>query len=167
MFAATWGASVETDVALFYPDRSPEEVAAYYVARFREHAGFIDVNPDAPIVFAWLRARGVRTAVITNTPGTLAREVVAGAGLAADVVLGDGDVPRAKPAPDMVFVALERLGPVEPEEAAVVGDSRFDREAAEAAGVRFWGLGIEGGDHTLDRLGDVMALVDSCSTSSS
>jgi phosphoglycolate phosphatase/AHBA synthesis associated protein len=42
-------------------------------------------------------------------------------------------------------------------EALVVGDSRFDREAAGAAGTFFAGLGIEG-DVRLDRLVDVLRI---------
>jgi phosphoglycolate phosphatase-like HAD superfamily hydrolase len=52
-------------------------------------------------------------------------------------------VPRAKPAPDLVLHACAKLG-VAPSEAWMVGDSRFDRGAAEAAGVYFVGLGLDG-----------------------
>jgi phosphoglycolate phosphatase/AHBA synthesis associated protein len=39
--------------------------------------------------------------------------------------------------------------------ALVVGDSRYDREAAQAAGALFAGLGIDG-DVRIDRLEDVL-----------
>jgi HAD superfamily hydrolase (TIGR01509 family) len=49
------------------------------------------------------------------------------------------DVGVAKPAPDIVQVALERAG-VDAGEAVFVGDSRWDAEAAARAGVRCVGL---------------------------
>ena len=73
------------------------------------------------------------------------------------MLVGGTDVPRAKPAPDLVLRACERLG-VAPGEAILVGDTRFDREAAAAAGVRFVGLRLEG-DVKLERLSDVRLLL--------
>ena len=48
-------------------------------------------------------------------------------------------------APDLVLHACAKLG-VAPREAWMVGDSRFDRGAANAAQVRFVGLGLDGDD---------------------
>jgi len=50
--------------------------------------------------------------VCSNKPVAFTRELLAAMGLAErfDVVLGPEDVPRPKPAPDMLRVALERLG---------------------------------------------------------
>jgi phosphoglycolate phosphatase-like HAD superfamily hydrolase len=52
-------------------------------------------------------------------------------------VLGPEDVARPKPAPDMLRVALERLG-VAPARALYVGDMGVDVETARAAGVPVW-----------------------------
>jgi pyrophosphatase PpaX len=50
-----------------------------------------------------------------------------------DVVVGADDTRRHKPDPEPILHALERLGS-RPEEAAYVGDSPFDVQAARAAG---------------------------------
>jgi phosphoglycolate phosphatase/AHBA synthesis associated protein len=142
-FEESFGQGMEADIERFYQGRSVEELSRYFVDHFREHSGGLRVNPAAAQVMATLRSRGYRTAVITNTPSPLAREILATAGLQAEVLVGSGDVPREKPAPDMVIRAC-RLLSVSCPEALVVGDSRYDREAAEAAGCRFAGLGIEG-----------------------
>lgn len=55
-------------------------------------------------------------------------------GDAVDVVTSSEDVDMAKPAPDVVQVALERAA-VPASDAAMVGDSVWDMEAAVAAGV--------------------------------
>ena len=84
------------------------------------------------------------------------RRHLAHAGLEADEIVGGTDAPRAKPAPDMVLLACERLG-VGTGEVLFVGDSRYDREAAGAAGVRFVGLGIDG-DLRIEALGELEKL---------
>ncbi len=70
------------------------------------------------------------TAVITNTPTPVAW--------------------------DMLLCACELLE-IPAGETLVVGDSRYDREAARAAGTFSAGLGIEG-DVRLDRLVDVLRI---------
>src|SRR5207248_1901097 len=51
-----------------------------------------------------------------------------------DAVVASDDVERNKPHPDGILRALELLGAT-PEEAAYVGDSPYDVEAARRAGV--------------------------------
>lgn len=58
------------------------------------------------------------------------------------VVVTCQDVPRPKPAPDMLFAAAERLGTA-PENCLFIGDSELDRAAAEKAGVLFAGYGSQ------------------------
>jgi phosphoglycolate phosphatase/AHBA synthesis associated protein len=155
-FAKGWGQGIEADVMRWFPGRTIAEVERYYDAHFLDHAGHLKVEPDAARVLDAVRARGLRTALVTNTPAPLAREILRVAGLVLDAVVGGTDVARAKPAPDIVLRALDLLG-VAAGEAIVVGDTAFDRDAARAAGVRFAGLGIEG-NPTLAQLSDVLAL---------
>ncbi len=154
VFAACWGQGIEKDVELFFPDRSIPEVEAFYHAHFMDHATHLRVDPDARVVIAALRAAGLTQALISNTPGPLARQILASAGLELDAVVGGSDVPRGKPAPDMVLEACRRLR-VAPAEALVVGDSRYDRDAAAAAKVRFVGLRIDG-DRRIERLAELL-----------
>ena len=60
---------------------------------------------------------------------------------------------RAKPSPELLQLACRELC-VEPGQAWMVGDSRFDRAAAPAAGVFFVGLGIDG-DRRIERLAEL------------
>ncbi len=157
-FEETWGQGVQADRELFYPHRSLEEIEAFYNAHFIDHIAYIEVNPDAAEVLQVLARNGVPSAVVTNTPAPAARDILAKAGLPAMEIVGGTDVPHPKPAPDMVLEALDRLG-VEPASAVMVGDTRFDREAAAAAGVRFAGYETEG-EITLARLSDILTHVD-------
>jgi FMN phosphatase YigB (HAD superfamily) len=57
-----------------------------------------------------------------------------------DAVASALDKVRPKPAPDILQLCLKRAG-VDASRAVYVGDSKVDREAAEAAGVHFIGVG--------------------------
>lgn len=153
-FHAAWGQGVQADLEGFFPRQSLEELEAYYDAHFKDHLAHLKTMPEVPAVFADLARRGLPSAVITNTPNPLASGLVERAGGTPDLVVGGTDVPHAKPAPDMLLYAAERLG-VDVKRALVVGDSAFDRDAARAAGCRFAGLGIEG-DITLQRLDELL-----------
>jgi phosphoglycolate phosphatase/AHBA synthesis associated protein len=154
VFRAGWGQGIQADVVRFFPRHTVPELERLYDERFGRHLDHLVVADEVPAIFEALRGRGTRTAVITNTPGPLARTLVERARATPDVIVGGTDVPRAKPAPDMVLHACERLG-VRPSEAWVVGDSPFDRDAALAAGARFAGLGTPG-ELTLERLGELL-----------
>ena len=157
VFAAGWGQGIEKDVERFFPDRTIREVEAFYHAHFMDHATHLRVDPDAAAAIAALRAAGLRQALITNTPGPLAKSILASAGLELDAVVGGTDVPRGKPAPDMVLEACRALA-VEPAAAIVVGDSRYDRDAARAANVRFVGVRIDG-DARVERVSALVPLL--------
>ena len=155
VFHAGWGQGIQADVERFFPRHSVAELEALYAAGFAAQLGHLRVMDGVGEVFGALRERGLPSAVITNTPASMARAIVARAGATPDVLVGGTDVARAKPAPDMVLLACDRLG-VAPGASWVVGDTAYDLEAARAAGARFAGLGIDG-DVTLSSLGDVLA----------
>lgn len=154
VFEPCWGQGIEADVEKFFHRHSIAEIETYYGDHFCDHLEHLAVVPEVPRVFDTLRERSLRTAVITNTPAAVAWDVVNRTGGRPDLLVGGTDVPLPKPAPDMVLRACELLE-VRPAESLVVGDSRFDREAARASGTFFAGMGIEG-DVRLDRLTDVL-----------
>lgn len=158
-FHSSWGQGIEEDRRRFYPRHARAEIEARYDARFPEHLEHLRVADEVSEVFARLEGLGIRSAVVTNTPAPLARTLIGRAGARPDVLVGGTDVPRPKPAPDMVLRACELLE-VAPRDALLVGDSRFDREAARAAGVPFAGLGTEG-ELELARLGELVAFLPS------
>jgi HAD superfamily hydrolase (TIGR01509 family) len=142
-FAAGWGQGIQADVATIFTGQTVPELEQLYADHFEEHLERLEVADGVADVFAAIRARGLRSAVITNTPASMARALVARAGATPDVLIGGTDVAEAKPAPDMVLLACDRLG-VAPGAAIVVGDTEYDRKAAQAAGARFAGIGIDG-----------------------
>jgi pyrophosphatase PpaX len=75
-----------------------------------------------------------------------------------DVVVGGDEHENQKPEPDLLLLALDRLD-AQPGDAAYVGDSPFDMQAARAAGVYAVGA-TWGGIHTRETLADADAVVD-------
>lgn len=60
------------------------------------------------------------------------------------LVVGTRDVPRPKPAPDMLELCMQRLG-AGPAATLFVGDAVTDRDAARAANIHFIGVGAHSG----------------------
>lgn len=156
-FHESWGQGIEEDQRRFFPRHGVPEIEARYDAAFPAHLAHLGVAEAVPEVFRRLEALALPSAVVTNTPAPLARTLVARARARPDALVGGTDVPRPKPAPDMVLRACELLD-APPERALLVGDSRYDRDAARAAGVPFAGLGIDG-DVRLEALADLLELL--------
>jgi phosphoglycolate phosphatase-like HAD superfamily hydrolase len=51
-----------------------------------------------------------------------------------------GDAGSSKPSPDIFLQTLDLLAPIGPSQTCVVGDTKYDGEAARRAGVPFLGL---------------------------
>jgi HAD superfamily hydrolase (TIGR01509 family) len=158
-FRAVFGQSTDADVARFFPGESVDAIEAYYAARFHEHAGSARPLPFARFALEGLDERGILTAVITNTSAAIARPLLESLELSPHALVGGTDVPRGKPAPDMIFRGCEVLS-VEPWDVLVVGDSEYDRQAASAAGCFFAGFGGISGNFTISSLEEVLAIVD-------
>jgi phosphoglycolate phosphatase len=114
------------------------------LARYRAHHPSVmrsgtRLLPGAALALAALHRAGLQLAVCSNKPVAFTRELLDYLGLAPflEVVIGPEDAPRPKPAPDMLLLALRRLG-VAPAEALYVGDMTVDIAAARTAGVAVW-----------------------------
>jgi phosphoglycolate phosphatase len=95
--------------------------------------------PGAADVLRALHERGLRLGICSNKPVAFTRELIDYLGVQSflDVVFGPEDVPRPKPAPDMLRAALLRLD-VPAREALYVGDMVVDIQTARKAGVSVW-----------------------------
>lgn len=126
-----------------FADRPDRMVEAKEVAYATDYTPFLSKLTPVPELFetlGWLRAH-YRTAMATNRGATIP-DLVSHFELGPhfEIVVGIRDVPRPKPAPDMLVHCLESLG-VHVDDAIYVGDSPGDRMAAHAAGMRFVAVG--------------------------
>jgi beta-phosphoglucomutase-like phosphatase (HAD superfamily) len=107
-----------------------------------------------------LRSRGLTCAAVSSSTQTDILDLLREAGVAdlMDLVVSNDDADRSKPDPDLVELALERIG-VEPEEAIMIGDTPYDIEAGQRAGVRVIALRCGGGWSDKD-LSEAVAIYD-------
>ena len=103
--------------------------------------------------FEWLMARDVKVALSTGFDRALTTLLlkIVGWGKSIDAVVCNEDVPRGRPAPYLVFRAMEWTGCECVHRVAVVGDTVSDLQAADNAGVR-WGIGVLSGAHSETQL---------------
>lgn len=150
-FDAGWGQGLDADLRTWFLGCTREEVARLYDERFVHHLDAITTMPGAGELLTALRAAGLRLACVTNTPHGLARQILGDHDLAHffAVILGGDQVPRPKPAPDLILAALEALG-CPAKEACFVGDTANDVAAAEAAGVELIGFRQQAGIQVTD-----------------
>lgn len=157
-FRACFGQGIEADRARFFPSASVAEIASFYEEAFPEEIEAVEIPEGAMEVLSAARAGGLRQAVVTNAPRNLARRIITAKSLDkyVDACAAAGEAPE-KPAPDLILLALSRLG-LAASEALYVGDTPTDAEAARRAGVRLAGLGIAG-DIKIASLLDLLAVV--------
>ena len=95
--------------------------------------------PGALEMLQALHGQGVKLGICSNKPVAFTRIILEGDtfGPLFDVVLGPEAAGKHKPAPDILLVAMNRLG-VTPSETLYIGDMTVDIETARAAGVRVW-----------------------------
>jgi len=157
LYRESWGQSTLADRDRFFPGHSVADVERFYLEHYFEHLEHLVVPGEVPEVFRWLREKRIATAVVTNTQKSLATSIVERAGATPDVVVGGGDAARGKPAPDSLLLAAGLLN-VGPEQAWMVGDTSFDREAALGAGIWFVGVRMEG-DVRVEAVGEILDLI--------
>lgn len=146
------GAAGRVDVAV-----ATEETYARFTAELQ--AAYAD-GPVAAVagaveLFDWLRDNGVKVALTTGfdraTRDLLLRRLGWDDGR-LDAAVSAEDVARGRPAPYMLFRAMELTGVHDVARLAAVGDTAVDLEAGTNAGARFV-VGVLGGAHDLATLG--------------
>ncbi len=131
--------------------RLSEEVYASFRAHLTQRYGSEGVRamPGAALAFRSLRARGVRVALNTGfdrgVTGLLLGVLGWADGVVDALVCGD-DVTQGRPAPYLIFRAMEATGTSSVHRVANVGDTTLDLQAGYHAGVR-WNIGVLSGAH--------------------
>ncbi|MCC6867894.1 MAG: HAD-IA family hydrolase [Burkholderiales bacterium] len=135
------GRSNEDITAFLFPELGEAqrgEIAQDKERWFRKLAASAGVGttPGAAEFLAWVRSRGIATAVVTNAPRENADLVIDVIGFAEafDTVIIAPELPRGKPHPDPYLAALRALS-LEPTQALAIEDSIAGIAAARAAGI--------------------------------
>jgi phosphonatase-like hydrolase len=138
--------------------RSTEKIEATY-GDFREllenhyRERGVSPTPGAESAFAWLRERNIEIATTTGFYRELNDLILERAGWRDTfrASISSSDVPRGRPAPDMILRAMETTGIANPAQVINVGDTPLDLQAGTNAGVRGV-VGVLTGVHGRERL---------------
>ena len=125
----------EADIARLYREFIPLQLKV--LPRFN------DLVPGTLDAIERLGACGIPVAVTTGYNRMMLETVLAGCragGFEPDAAVCADDVPRGRPAPWMIFRAMERLGAFPPEAVVSIGDTLADAEAGRNAGT--WTVGV-------------------------
>ncbi len=127
-----------------------EEVMTTFMPYYEEHCADLTAPYEGiGELLDLLSERGVKMCVVTNKVQKAAEELVAEMFPKIPFVIGDSPAVRKKPAPDGVWLALEKMG-VKKEDAAYVGDSDVDYATAKNAALPC--LSVLWGFRTRDQL---------------
>lgn len=115
--------------------------------------------PGAVDLVATLRRRGLRVALASSGTRPDVDHLLALIGLDSsfEAVVTAGEAAHSKPAPDIVEMARAALG-LPASECVMIGDTRYDLEAARRAGIP--AIGFRCGGMPEDTLGDAVAIYD-------
>ncbi len=143
-----------------YPDEEAERVARKALESF-EHAledsyrsSPVAEVPGAEETIGWLGTRGCAVALTTGLPRSLVGLLLARLGWQGlfDAVITGDDVTAGRPAPFLIYRAMQELEVHDVRLVAVIGDTPLDLAAGMNARAG-WVIGVLSGAHTLDTLG--------------
>ncbi len=133
------------------------EVARFCNITYGGHMDYIHIYPDTKETLQELAT--YKKAIITNTPTDCARQILKKFDIAQyfETIITSDDVTKAKPDPEIVFTACERLG-VHPKTVVLIGDTKSDIQAGRAAGCTVIGLKIDA-DFSIQRLAELTNII--------
>mgnify|MGYP001086831903 CR=1 FL=1 len=146
----TVGLTLADGYALLTGDHNPERQEAFYHS-FQHTVGVeaggegrrlmiegTTLFPGAEELLEALKHAGVRTAIVSTKPGSTIRRIFEHQGRKdlLDLVVGGDEVTQAKPHPQGLRLALERLG-LSAEQVLFCGDTVIDAATAQAGGCDF------------------------------
>jgi pyrophosphatase PpaX len=153
------GPGLEAQMLALDPGRVDELVRVYREHNEPLHAT-LECCAGMDDALATLRDRGHRLGIVTAKRRLTVDLAFARLPIEQlfETVVGGDETEHHKPHPEPLLLALERLG-ASPADAAYVGDSPFDMQAAKAAGL--YAIGVSWGRiHTADKLADADVIVD-------
>jgi len=137
-----------------------ESIHVDFVTRMMHHyrtADDVSEMPGARQTFAELREEGIRVALNTGFSRAIAQIIIDRFGWQEegliDASVTSDEVPRGRPAPDMILELMRMTGVTEPSHVAKVGDTPVDLEEGTNVGCGFV-IGITHGTHTRAQLVD-------------
>ena len=144
LMAAVGGPGLEAQMLELGGERNLEELVRVYRTHNEPLHDRIQLFPGIGELLARLKDGGCRLGLVSAKRRSTIELAFAATSIGHlfDVVVGGDEASNQKPAPDLLLLALERLG-VSPADAVYVGDSPFDMTAAVAGGL--YAIGVTWG----------------------
>ncbi len=139
------GRPLREQMMAFSPEHAEELVASYREFNHREHDRMLTLYDGIPHLLDGLQRAGVKVGLVTSKSRYTTQMAFDLTGIESyfDATVCADESPKNKPHPDPILLCLEEMG-VSPPDAAYVGDSPADIQAARAAGVEAiavaWGV---------------------------
>ncbi len=150
-----WGLELFLNIKLL---GMPREAGNYCCRRFTFHMDEVIVHPKAEIILSSLE--NYKLGLVTNTPEICTKAVLEHFQLLShfSAVLTRDHVHKPKPHPEMIFLAMKKLGR-RPNETILIGDTRSDVGAGHSAGIKVIGIGVEA-DYIVNDLGEIGKIIE-------
>lgn len=163
---AVRGASKRESIKRFVEKQFPQEASQNITrtekifAAFQQHLSEIYQSrgvkeiPGVTETFAWLRRHKIKIALNTGFDRDVTQLILQAVKWNNDfvqaVICGD-DVAQGRPAPYLIFHAMEATGVIDVSLVANIGDTTLDLQAARNAGMQ-WNIGVLSGAHRKEQL---------------
>ncbi|MGQ9596305.1 MAG: HAD family hydrolase [Thermoproteota archaeon] len=130
-----------------------------------EYISRIRLFDDVEQSLIMLKGKGIKIAIASSQTSRRLKRYLSLLGILkiVDVVVGSDVVSKRKPAPDILLKAAELLG-IRPEECFAIGDTSFDCESANKAGMKFIlvsrrGTSCEEAEFAVKSLGEATSII--------
>jgi len=130
-----FGASARDSFPVLFGDKWEEAQDIYLKAYGKHHLTGLTLKPSANDLIHKLAMRSVYLGVVSNKTGHLLREEVNHLGLndCFGKIVGAGDSPWDKPAPDPIYLALEPTSCMADKRVWFIGDNAVDVDCGRSA----------------------------------
>jgi len=148
-----WAVSFKINKPIYFPGVTHKQLTDFYMRSSGETLKNLKLMKNAKKTVKDLKDKGIRLAIVSNTQERIAEDILENMGIGEyfEIIIGGDSVKKGKPEPDGILAAIKRLG-VKKDEAVMIGDTIFDKKAAENADVRFIGFRYDRGVDDLSEI---------------
>ncbi|MBU0628946.1 MAG: HAD family hydrolase [Nanoarchaeota archaeon] len=153
-----WAINFAETVSRYFPGKTIDEVRKFYFDNFEKFVDLVKKMPHAEEALKIIKQKSLKLGVASNTQSNIVKEVLKRHNLIKyfDHIIGGEMVKKGKPDPEIILLGLSKMK-MKPDEILFIGDTIYDKQAAEAAKVKFIGYKTDG-DFRVDDLRDIFKI---------